>query len=79
VADPPRRETLNIDRDPVVVAERVRKHYGRLEVLRGIDLTVYPGQVVVIIGPSGSGKSTFLRCINHLEKIDGAASMLTAS
>jgi polar amino acid transport system ATP-binding protein len=58
-------------REPVVLAERVRKHYGRLEVLRGVDLQVYPGQVVVIIGPSGSGKSTFLRCINHLEKIDG--------
>jgi polar amino acid transport system ATP-binding protein len=57
--------------EPVVRAERVRKHFGRLEVLRGIDLEVGPGQVVVIIGPSGSGKSTFLRCINHLEKIDG--------
>ena len=57
--------------DPVVRAEQVRKHFGRLEVLRGIDLEVQAGQVVVIIGPSGSGKSTFLRCVNHLEKIDG--------
>jgi polar amino acid transport system ATP-binding protein len=56
---------------PVVRAERVRKHFGRLEVLRGVDLEVFPGEVVVIIGRSGSGKSTFLRCINHLEKIDG--------
>ena len=56
---------------PVVRAERVRKHFGRLEVLRGVDLEVQPGEVVVIIGRSGSGKSTFLRCINHLEKIDG--------
>jgi polar amino acid transport system ATP-binding protein len=55
----------------VVRAERVRKHFGRLEVLRGVDLEVWPGEVVVVIGRSGSGKSTFLRCINHLEKIDG--------
>jgi polar amino acid transport system ATP-binding protein len=56
---------------PVVRAERVRKHFGRLEVLKGIDLDVFAGQVVVVVGPSGSGKSTFLRCINHLEQIDG--------
>jgi polar amino acid transport system ATP-binding protein len=54
----------------MVVATGVRKSYGRLEVLSGIDLTVDRGQVMCIIGPSGSGKSTFLRCINHLEKID---------
>ncbi|MDQ4096668.1 MAG: ATP-binding cassette domain-containing protein, partial [Actinomycetota bacterium] len=51
-------------------AEGVRKHFGRLEVLKGIDLEVQRGEVMVIIGPSGSGKSTFLRCINHLETID---------
>ena len=56
---------------PVVKAEGVRKSYGRVEVLRRIELEVAPQEVVVIIGPSGSGKSTFLRCINHLEKIDG--------
>jgi polar amino acid transport system ATP-binding protein len=55
----------------MVKAEAVRKNFGRLEVLRGIDLEVYPKQVMCLIGPSGSGKSTFLRCINHLEKIDG--------
>jgi len=55
---------------PMVRAERVRKRFGRHEVLKGIDLEVAPGQVCCIIGPSGSGKSTFLRCINHLEKID---------
>ncbi len=49
----------------------VHKSFGRTEVLRGIDLTVQPGQTVVLIGPSGSGKTTFLRCINHLEKIQG--------
>jgi polar amino acid transport system ATP-binding protein len=54
----------------MVQAERVFKSYGRLEVLRGIDLEVAPGEVMCLIGPSGSGKSTFLRCINHLEKID---------
>ncbi len=55
---------------PMVKAEAVHKSFGRLEVLRGIDLDVYPKEVMCIIGPSGSGKSTFLRCINHLEKID---------
>jgi polar amino acid transport system ATP-binding protein len=55
----------------LVRAEGVRKNFGRLEVLKGIDLEVVPGEVMCIIGPSGSGKSTFLRCINHLEKIDG--------
>ena len=55
---------------PVVRAEDVRKRFGWLEVLRGISLEVNPGEVLCIIGPSGSGKSTFLRCINHLEKID---------
>ena len=55
----------------MVRAEGVRKRYGRLEVLRGIDLEVRTGEVMCLIGPSGSGKSTFLRCINHLEKVDG--------
>ena len=55
---------------PMVHAEAVHKSFGRLEVLRGIDLEVYPKEVMCMIGPSGSGKSTFLRCINHLEKID---------
>jgi len=54
---------------PMVRAEKVYKRFGRVEALRGIDLTVAPGEVTVIIGPSGSGKSTFLRCINHLEQI----------
>jgi polar amino acid transport system ATP-binding protein len=55
----------------MVRAEGVRKYFGRLEVLKGIDLEVAHGAVMCIIGPSGSGKSTFLRCINHLEKVDG--------
>jgi len=55
---------------PMVEASDVHKSFGRVEVLRGIDLTVQPGEVACVIGPSGSGKSTFLRCINHLERID---------
>jgi polar amino acid transport system ATP-binding protein len=55
---------------PMVEARQVHKRFGRLEVLKGIDLTVNQGEVLCLIGPSGSGKSTFLRCINHLEKID---------
>jgi polar amino acid transport system ATP-binding protein len=54
----------------MVRAEQVRKNFGRLEVLRGIDLEVAPREVMCLVGPSGSGKSTFLRCINHLENID---------
>ena len=58
------------DGGAMVRAEGVRKSFGHVEVLKGIDLEVAPGEVVCVIGPSGSGKSTFLRCINHLEKID---------
>src|SRR5438874_6658030 len=56
--------------DPMVKAESVHKRFGRLEVLKGVSLEVQPGEVVCMIGASGSGKSTFLRCINHLERID---------
>jgi len=54
----------------MVRAEAVHKRFGRLEVLKGVDLEVRAGEVMVVIGPSGGGKSTLLRCINHLEKID---------
>ena len=55
---------------PMVKCEQVRKSFGAVEVLRGIDLEVGRGEVVCMIGPSGSGKSTMLRCINHLERVD---------
>ena len=55
---------------PMVRAEAVHKRFGALEVLKGITLEVRPGEVMCMLGPSGSGKSTFLRCINHLEKIN---------
>jgi len=54
----------------MVKAEGIHKRFGRLEVLKGIDLEVQRGEVMCMLGPSGSGKSTFLRCINHLEKIN---------
>jgi polar amino acid transport system ATP-binding protein len=54
----------------MVRAEAVHKRFGLLEVLKGITLEVMPGEVMCLLGPSGSGKSTFLRCINHLEKIN---------
>jgi polar amino acid transport system ATP-binding protein len=56
---------------PMVLARAVRKSFGDNEVLKGIDLEVAAGEVISLLGPSGSGKSTFLRCINHLERIDG--------
>src|SRR5436309_6440231 len=55
----------------VMSAQDVHKRFGRLEVLKGVSLNVSRGEVVCVIGPSGSGKTTFIRCINHLEKIDG--------
>nr|WP_313313287.1 amino acid ABC transporter ATP-binding protein [Dietzia maris] len=54
----------------MVRAEQVCKSFGSLSVLKGIDLEVAAGEVLCLVGPSGSGKSTFLRCINHLERVD---------
>jgi polar amino acid transport system ATP-binding protein len=56
--------------EPEVRAESVHKSFGSVEVLKGVDLEVMPGGVSCLVGPSGSGKTTFLRCINHLEKIN---------
>ena len=61
---------MSMAENPLVRARNVHKAFGPLKVLKGIDVDVAPGEVVVILGPSGSGKSTFLRCINHLEAID---------
>src|ERR1051325_5674996 len=58
------------DTTEIVRADNVHKAFGHVEVLKGVDLVVRQGEVCVVLGPSGSGKSTFLRCINHLEKIN---------
>ena len=64
---------------PMVRAEDVHKAYGDHHVLKGVSLDVHQGEVVCVIGPSGSGKSTFLRCINHLEGIDGGRILVDGS
>ena len=55
---------------PMVRAEQVWKSFGKLDVLKGVDLEVMPRETYVLLGPSWGGKSTLLRCINHLEKIN---------
>lgn len=57
--------------EQLLVIENLHKKYNDLEVLKGIDLTIEKGEVVVVLGPSGCGKSTLLRCINGLEKVQG--------
>ena len=64
---------MNDNRKPLIQAIDVQKSFGNLSVLRGIDLNIYKGDVVVIVGPSGSGKSTFLRCLNLLEVPTGGS------
>jgi|UniRef100_UPI0039C93CC3 ABC-type polar amino acid transport system, ATPase component len=60
----------------MVQADRVSKSFGSNEVLKSISLTVTRGEVMCLVGPSGSGKSTFLRCINHLERVDAGRLMV---
>jgi general L-amino acid transport system ATP-binding protein len=53
--------------EPIIIARGVEKWYGHFQALKGIDMEVHKGEVIVVFGPSGSGKSTFIRCINRLE------------
>lgn len=64
---------MSTSQEILVLAEDVHKSFGDLEVLKGINLQVHRGEVIVILGPSGSGKSTFLRCINNLEEMDSGS------
>jgi polar amino acid transport system ATP-binding protein len=64
---------MNVDRSPILEVRGLRKSFGHVEVLRGIDLAVRPQELVFIIGPSGSGKSTLLRCCNRLEEPTGGS------
>jgi polar amino acid transport system ATP-binding protein len=66
----PARSEASTGMSEMVKVENVHKSFGRLQVLKGVDLAVRPGEVCCVIGPSGSGKSTLLRCVNHLEKIN---------
>lgn len=56
------------EKDVIIQVKQLKKNFGNLEVLKGVDMEIERGEVVVVIGPSGSGKSTFLRCLNLLEK-----------
>ncbi len=67
---PHRKKLVVANGQPIIVLEDVHKWFGKLHVLRGINLVVGAGEVVVVAGPSGSGKSTMIRCINHLEAHD---------
>ena len=55
----------------MIDVKNLQKHFGGLQVLRGVNLTIHKGDCVVLVGPSGCGKSTFLRCLNRLEEPDG--------
>jgi polar amino acid transport system ATP-binding protein len=59
--------------ESIIQIQGLQKHFGTTAALNGVDLEVFPGEVVVIIGPSGSGKSTFLRCINRLEVFEAGS------
>jgi len=58
---------MSAKNNPIIEIKNLYKYFGAVEALRGVDLTVEAGKVIVVVGPSGSGKSTLLRCINHLE------------
>jgi len=61
-------EARTADAEPIVRIIDLHKSFGLVEILKGVDLEVHRGQVVVVLGRSGSGKSTMLRCVNHLER-----------
>lgn len=61
---------------PILEVKDIRKSFGKLEVLKGVSLSVEPLEVIAVIGPSGSGKSTFLRCLNKLETVDSGSILL---
>jgi len=67
---------MNAPKSNPIRARGIRKSFGNLEVLKGVDLDLHRGEVLCILGPSGSGKSTLLRCINHLEQPDGGMVLL---
>lgn len=56
--------------DNIIVVDQLHKYFGHVQAVKGVDLSLRRGEVVLIVGPSGSGKSTVLRCINHLETPD---------
>jgi polar amino acid transport system ATP-binding protein len=58
---------------PIIQIDNLHKHFGTTAALNGVNMSVYPGEVVVIVGPSGSGKSTLLRCINRLEDFEAGS------
>ncbi len=64
---------MTTDKDIIIRVENLQKAFGELSVLAGIDINIYRGDVVVVVGPSGSGKSTFLRCLNRLEESTGGS------
>ena len=57
------------EKDIVIQVKQLKKNFGSLEVLKGVDMEISRGEVVVVIGPSGSGKSTFLRCLNFWKNL----------
>ena len=69
MAEGERKETAGRQAGPIIRFEQVNKWFGRLHVLKDVDLDVARGEVVVVCGPSGSGKSTLIRCVNRLEPI----------
>src|SRR5690349_24527104 len=74
MAEPAPVSTSPTTSEPLVVLDKVNKHFGDLHVLKDIDLTVHSGEVVILIGPSGSGKSTLCRTINRLETFESGSS-----